>query len=186
MLPNIIINVIVLVVLFLKSPVLFEAPNEEVKVKTQEKLNYAKWIPLSVTGLAIFGFSLASFIMSYEFYQDEYGTDISFNEDTVVFMIIGLIVIAFSLIALFKNNKVQKELNITGTLISAILCFYPLGVFFKALFKAISKGKEFVFADYQNYLFIGVIFLCALVFMVISLVQLYKKEKEEVKAQSTL
>lgn len=179
MLPNIIINVIVLVVLFLKSPVLFEAPDEEVKTKTHEKLNYAKWLPLSITGLATLGFSLANFIMSYEFYQDEYGTDISFNEDTVVGMIIGLIVIAFSLIALFKNDKVQKELNITGALISAILCFYPLGVFFKALFKAISNNKEFIFADYQNYLFIGVIFLCALVFMIISLVQLYKKEKED-------
>ncbi len=177
MLPNIIINAIILVVIFLKAPSLFEA-QEEVKIESKERLNFAKWLPLSVTGLAIFGFSLASFIMSYEFYQDEYGTDISFNEDTVVFMIIGFIVIVFSLIALFKNEKVQKELNITGALISAILCFYPLGVFFKALFKAISKEKEFVFADYQNYLFVGIIFLCALVFMIISLVQLYKKEKE--------
>lgn len=185
MLPNIIINAIVLVLLFMKAPSLFKAPDEEVKIKAQERLNYAKWMPLSVTGLAIFCFSLASFIMSFVFYQDKndkgelLGNVVEFNEDTVVFMIIGLIVIVYSLVALFKNAKVQKEFNITGALISAILCFYPLGVFFNALFKAISKGKEFIFGDYQNYLFMGVIFLCALVFMIISLVQLYKKEKED-------
>lgn len=179
MLPNIIINCIVLVLLFIKAPKLFDT-QEEIVIEEKtllEKPNYAKWLPLAMTGIMTFGCALVSFIISYEFYQDEYGTDISFNEDMIVVMIIGLIVALFAFVALSKRKEVVKEAYISGTLISAMACFYPMGVFFKSLFKSLSKKQEFDFSSYQNYLFIGIIALFVLVYMIVSLVQLYKNMK---------
>lgn len=40
---------------------------------------------------------------------------------------------------------------------SALLGFYPLGVFFKTLTKAIEANKDFSYKDNQFYLYLGII-----------------------------
>lgn len=133
------------------------------------KINLIKNISLLLSGLLIFIFSLIKYILSFEFYQDEWGTDISFDSDYLVAMIIGIFVVALALYQLIKKNNNMNCL--VGVSLSALVGFYPLGVFFKA----ISKGESF--NDYQNYFFIGLVGLTLFIYFSLSLYEKIKIEK---------
>ena len=133
-----------------------------------------KNISVVIIGFISFVFSLTKYIMSYEYYKDEYGTDISFNNDYFVAIIISLVILICGIwmIINFKKEKELKMISIYGGLvISTLVTFYPLGV----LFKQLNKGKPFV--DYLNYLFIGIVGLSVLIYFIFS----YFEKKKETK-----
>ena len=110
--------------------------------------------------------SLILYIKSYDFYADEYGTDISFNEDYNIALIISLalfIFLIFALVRFLKGTETHYN-NLVYLSTSALISFYSLGKFFKALFKAINKGVAFAFSSYQAYLYIGIVTLFIVVY----------------------
>ena len=135
------------------------------------KINIIKRISLLLSGLMIFSFSLIKYILSFEFYQDEWGTDISFNSDYLIALIIGILVITLSLYYLIKkDNKIN---HLISFLLTTILSFYSLGV----LFKALNKGENF--SDYQTYFYIGLVSFMLFIYFAISLYEKYKTEKDK-------
>lgn len=184
MVPNIIVNTIVLVLISWKVPQVLQAPEDVAVAKENGKPNYLKWLPLVGVGASVFIIALTNFILSFEIYSDEYGTDISFHEDSVVFMVTGIIIMIYAAIACKKRESTKSDFYFTGSILSLMFCCYPLGVFFKALNKALSDPeKTFVFAEHQNYLYVGIIAFFVLIFMLISL-WLTKKEKKEEKSEA--
>lgn len=130
-----------------------------------------KSIVLLLSGLFIIVCSIFLFIKSYAFYQDEYGTDISFNSDYVVSLLCGLVLTIYSIIRLKRNDQSGDTYLISGLVISALVGFYPLGVFFKAM------NKQKLFSDYQSYLFIGIFGVLLLMYYGTSCLK-FLKEKE--------
>lgn len=107
-----------------------------------------KPILIGIVGFSMFVISLILYINSFELYQDEWGTDISFNSDYIVAIIISIIIMVYGLLNYKYDNQYY---NIISCMASSIISFYTLGVFFKA----ISKGQAFDFC--KNYLFIGIV-----------------------------
>lgn len=131
-----------------------------------------KYLSLTFVGVVSFIFSLVKYILSFEYYADEYGTDISFNSDYIVAMLISIVlaVCGILLLVALKNNKENKLIPIySGLLISSLLFFYPLGY----LFKQLNKGKLFV--DYLNYFFVGIVGLGILCYFVFNYLETRKK-----------
>ncbi len=129
-------------------------------------LSKYKSLIIALVGIMIFSFGLCLFIQSYEFYKDKWGTDISFNEDYIICMIVGVIITTYGLIKQFRNIK-EKVYLLTGGLISLVVGCYSLGTFFKQLFKALEKSKAFEYASYQTYLYIGLITLTIFTYFIV-------------------
>ncbi len=72
-------------------------------------------------------------IISYEFYQDQYGTDISFNSDYVTLMIMGIVILITGITLIKKDDK-KVKFNGLG-LVGIMSIAYPLGCLFKGLAK---------------------------------------------------
>ncbi len=128
--------------------------------------------------LLIFG--LIKYISSYYSENDGWGIDISFNSDYIVVILIGLIALVYGIYQLKQNQKNENNPLVsiyTGISICALVSFYPLGIFFKNLFKAISKNKAFAFNDYVGYLIIGIAGLIALGLFVGFLIYYFNKKK---------
>lgn len=139
-------------------------------------LSKYKSLIIALVGILAFSFGLCLFIQSYEFYKDEWGTDISFNEDYIICMVVGVIITVYGLVKQFRNVG-EKAYLLTGGLITLIIGCYSLGTFFKQLFKAIEKSKAFEYASYQVYLYLGIISLTILFYFIIFyLANNYKKE----------
>ena len=134
----------------------------------------AKNILLIAIPALIIIFNLVFYIQSYSFYQDEWGTDISFDSDYLVYMLCGVALLIPAVLQATKGYSKENYL-IGGVVVGSLLGFYPLGVFFKTLFKAIIKGKEFSFADNQAYLYIGIIGCVLLAYVIVSIID-YRKE----------
>ncbi len=120
--------------------------------------NLMKWKKIIniIIGAFITIVSVVMFIQSYEKYSDEFGTDISFNNDYVILLLIGLTILIYGIITFKTENSLSYQ--ISGMVISSLVSFYSLGVFFKALNKAIlDKEKSFDFLDNQLYLYVGIV-----------------------------
>lgn len=125
------------------------------------KLSISKHIAFIGGALASFVISLIYFIKSYSYYADEYGTDISFNKNYVIALVVSLILLSYASYKLYAEIK-TKEVKydaIIGVTCSSLVSFYSLGTFFKAWTKALSKKKTFDFNANQVYLYIGIIVL---------------------------
>lgn len=145
-----------------------------------------KNILLMISGLVGFILTLIMFIQSKEVYKDEYGTDISFNEDYLILMIVtfSFFFYAFFCLKADKQNERHVQADIAFFLVTtALLSLYPLGVFFKALFKALNKSKEFAFMYYEKYLFFGIFFLCLLIYFIYIAI-VYRKDYKKKQAET--
>ncbi len=122
--------------------------------------------------------SLVLLIVSISVYKDEYGTDISINED---FLILLILMGATTIYSLYKyNDKTDQKISgIYKIIMVGLPSFYFLGKFFKDLFKALVKHKEFVFKAYELRFFIGVILLLFLIYFIIELVKNKQAKKED-------
>lgn len=100
--------------------------------------------------------SLTVYILSIEAYEGGFDA----NVDYLVIMIVSIIFLTYCIYSIVKpdNNQIMPRI-ITLALTSSIGGLYSLGVFFKALNKAIVKGVEFVYTSYQLYLYIGIVAL---------------------------
>lgn len=136
-----------------------------------KKLNFAKSISLIVAGCFIVLSSLVLFIKSYSIYQDEYGTDISFNSDYVVSLLCGVVVTIYACAQLKGMQNQERTYYLCSMVVSTLIGFYPLGVFFKAM------NKHKLFADYQNYLLIGVLGVLLLIYSSVSYLKVITKQK---------
>lgn len=141
--------------------------------------NLAKNITLIVIGALCFIFSLVGFIQSYAYYDDGFGVDISFDNDYFVMMIVSLILIIYSTYILYMDKKC-RPLNKNAYyascgLIGVISACYPLGVFFKALTKALSKNQEFDYIANQTYLYISIIGIAITLYVLFSYLSNKKK-----------
>lgn len=141
-------------------------------LKVKEILN------LSVA-IFIIVWSLIMLIFSCDIYSDEYGTDISFNSDYIVIFLIGIITLGYSVFYNhLNNNNIYQICMLIGTF---IVSSYSLGVFLKALNKALIKKVSFDFINNQMYLYIGV--TCLLMFLYYLVDYLIIKKGNEIKAK---
>ena len=137
------------------------------------KLTLSKHITFILGSLTSFVISLVYFIKSYSYYADEYGTDISFNNDYVIALVVSLILLSFASYKLYAEAKEieVKSDSIVSFTCSTLVSFYSLGVFFKALNKALSKNKPFDFTSVQAYLFIGIVLLIVSVYYALKIME---------------
>lgn len=127
------------------------------------KLKLSSYILLLSANVFSLAISLYYYIVSFSFYSDEYGTDISFNSDYVILLLVlslSLGYLIYLLINDLKNNKIKFNYIIPSTQMG-ILSFYSLGVFFKQM----NKNKPFV--DYQIYLFFGIVTLILMAYFIV-------------------
>ena len=99
-----------------------------------------RWILVGLS-LFILAISIAFIALSFGYADDGYGTNISFNMDYVVFLLCGIAMLCYSIysvIGYYKNKNLKMVYYSAFGVISVLLAFYPLGVFFKAM----SKHKE--------------------------------------------
>jgi hypothetical protein len=120
------------------------------------------------SGIFVFVLGLVKYIKSAS--VEDYGADgkeFVADNNYLIMLLVGLIVVSYfgyELYILLTKKEAYRYASVLASITSTSLCsFYTLGVFFKALFKAMAKGKEFVFVDYSSYLFIGIIALFLLV-----------------------
>lgn len=144
--------------------------------KSKNKLICIKNMFNILLGAVIIIISFILFVKSFEIYKDNSGTDISFNNTYVISLLIGIVVTIYGIIRI-KNDKLIYY-HISGIIISSLLGCYALGTFFKALGKAISKKRDFIFSDYQAYLYIGIVGLLILGYYITAFA-ISKKELED-------
>lgn len=143
-------------------------------VKAMNKLQKIKLIFSIIIAGFVTTISLILFIQSFSVYKDEWGTDISFNSDYVVALLVGIALLMNAIVSIKTGSEVSN--CICGITISFLICFYPLGVFFKALNKAMLKNAKFDFIGNQAYLYIGILGLLILIYYIISYLEIKKNK----------
>ncbi len=141
------------------------------------KKNIENALLIAIPALIII-FNLVYYIQSYSFYQDEWGTDISFDSDYLVYMLCGVALLIPAIIQVMKGYNKESYL-ISGVVVGSLLGFYPLGIFFKTLFKTMLKDKPFDFVANQGYLYMGIIG-CVLFAYVLMLLIDYKRQHRNI------
>ena len=71
-----------------------------------------RWI-IVILASAIIGISVSLFILSFEIYNDGYGTDISFNMDMIIFFICGVAILVYGIYSIYAYKNI-------------CLCFLPI------------------------------------------------------------
>lgn len=131
-------------------------------VKNSALLKNIMIIVISVLFIAI---SLIYLIQSYTYYSDEWGTDISIDSDYLVLLICSICILIYgicSLIAYKNTTSCKNSYYACFGVASALIAFYPLGIFFKSL------AKEIPYKDCQGYLYIGIIGLAFIMYLIFS------------------
>ena len=100
-----------------------------------------KGILMTLFGAFVFIYYLVLTIQSYSYYGDEWGKDLSVNQDLLVKTFVGLILLICGIVAIIKTKKNQDTFTTYNTsicLVGIIMCIYPLGL----MFKMINKHKS--------------------------------------------
>lgn len=124
-----------------------------------KKINYTKATPIALLCFAsiLLIVALVLFVQSFNVYDDGFGTSFSVDEDYLVLFIVSSIVFIYGLLN-FLNKGNKESLATTKYLCisvaSGLVSLYSFGKFFKQLAKL---GSEFVFQNYQIYLYFGLI-----------------------------
>ena len=98
-------------------------------------------IGILTLGAGMFSCFLSFYILSFSSYSDEYGTDVSFNEDYLILMLIGLFIVSLGLLLLAAHLKQHDEKRILfGGLssIGVISSIYALFMVIKSYVKGLS------------------------------------------------
>ncbi len=110
-------------------------------------------------------------------YNDGWGTNFEMNSDYVAMFIVSVAFLVYGIYSLLaKKYDTKLQYYSMLTVVSAIMCFYPLGAFLKAFFKALKKDEDFEFLANQHYLFIGLAGIGFLIYSIYSLIKVLKKE----------
>ncbi len=108
--------------------------------------------------------SLILYCQSMAVYDDGWGTDFSANEDLLIGLIVSAIIFTYSLVKLISKkdeNSLVSTKYLSMSIATTLVSLFSFGKFFKTLAKCVSKGKDFIYNDYQAYLYLGFI-ACAL------------------------
>lgn len=127
---------------------------------------------ITIVGILFAIISIIYMIQSYSYYSDEWGTDISFDEDSIVMLLISVVLIVYGLYSNYAYNKNISTINayhLSFGTISLLLSFYPIGQFIKGL------AKEKPFKEVQDYLYFGIVGLVLLTYIIISYINTRKK-----------
>lgn len=119
-----------------------------------------------ISGLLIL-FNLIYLAQSFQFYDDGYGYDVSFDQDILVYLICSISILIYSVLC-YKNINTPKSFYSTTIVLGSLLGIYNIGMFIKSL----AKGKGYIEA--QDYLYIGIIGCVVLAFV---LINYFKKNK---------
>ena len=134
---------------------------------------------LLITSVVIAVFSLVLFLTTFNFDKEEWGTEVGFDEKYTIVLIGALALLFYSIYKFVKGDNAKVlYFNILMIVESALLGFYPLGIFFKTLTKAIEANKDFSYKDNQFYLYLGIIGLFVFATFIIKYF-LDRKEKGE-------
>lgn len=131
-----------------------------------------KRVFVTLLGLAVSIISIVEFSLSFYKENDGWGTDISFDMDSIALLICGVALTIYGIYCIFayyKNKETDMAYYGAFGVISVITAFYPLGVFFKAM----AKNKPFL--DNQDYLYIGIIGILMIAYLIFSYLSDYKK-----------
>lgn len=116
--------------------------------------------------------SIIFLVKSFNIYKDEWGCDISIDNDYLVILIASISLLIYGIYMLYSHISNKYDYNIAfGSLFvcNILLAFYPLGSFFKAL----AKKEKYI--DCQWYLYIG---LFGLILFVLLTVKYFKRKKK--------
>lgn len=133
-------------------------------------LNYI----LILLSVVLLGISIYYFATSFSFYQDEYGTDISFDNDQMVLMLSAVVLLIFSIYKLVADNKNtfnKDSVYISFGIISIVNSLYDFGAFFKAI------AKEKPVLENLDYCFSGIVFGVLFAYILVSYLLESKKNK---------
>lgn len=117
---------------------------------------------IALMALTIVIISIVQFSLSFYHENDGWGTDISFDMDSVVLLLCGMALLVYGLYSIYAYKKAKStEYLYYGCfgVISVLMAFYPLGVFFKAM----AKKKPFL--ENQNYLYIGLLGIMMVIYL---------------------
>ena len=110
-------------------------------------------------------------------YNDGWGTNFEMNSDYVAMFIISLAFLIYGIYSLLaKKYDTKLQYYAMLSVVSSIMCFYPLGTFLKAFFKALKKKEDFDYLAHQQYLFIGLAGIGFLIYSIYNLIKVFKKE----------
>ncbi len=130
--------------------------------KILQNKNLLKYCTVLVIAVVLAIVSIVYFVQSYSFYKDEWGTDISFDTDSIVFFLSAIPLGIYGGYGLYAEEK-GKDMNMVFyscfMIVFVLLSFYPLGMFFKGL----AKGKAYT--EIQSYLYMGILSLVVLVYL---------------------
>lgn len=130
--------------------------------------------------IALLGFlamiiSIVEFSLSFYKENDGWGTDISFNMDSVILFICGLAIFIYGAYCLYAyKKKKDTEAMYYGCfgIVAVMMAFYPCGVFFKAM----AKKKPFL--ENQDYLYIGILGIVMIAYLIFSYISNSKNKKD--------
>lgn len=129
-----------------------------------------------VVAASVIIFSLIMLVLSCEIYSDEYGTDISFNNNFLISLLVGIILLIYFIITIKDKN--YKYYLLAYQLSSLIVGMYSIGIFLKALNKSIINNASFDFGNNQIYFYVGVI---ALLLFTIKLLEYFKLKNDKIE-----
>ena len=112
------------------------------------------------------------FVMNiYYVYAWKNNKNNNIDEDYVVALVIGAAILAYSIVNLVAKSSSTKKncYYLSFGVTSALIAFYPLGIFFKSL------AKEVPYLECQAYLYVGIIGLFFLGYVLMS----YLSEKKK-------
>ncbi|MDE5714849.1 MAG: hypothetical protein K2I42_01830 [Anaeroplasmataceae bacterium] len=142
------------------------------KLKKNSEL-FKRWM-IVFFAIILMTVSIVMFSLSFEKYNDGYGTDLSFDMDLIVLFICGISILVYgvySIVAYYKKLSLKTAYYGAFGTVSVLISFYPLGVFFKAM----SKNKPFL--ENQEYLYIGILGIGILLYLVFSYIADSNKEE---------
>lgn len=131
-------------------------------VKNSALLKHCMVIALAATLCII---SIIYFAQSYYFESDEWGTSLSFDEDSIVLFLCSVSILIYGIYSLYAYKRNTADTAVYYScfgVASFLLAFYPLGKFFKAL----AKGGKFT--ECQEYLYIGILGLLMIAYLIFS------------------
>lgn len=135
-----------------------------------------KGLLMTLFGSFVFIYYLVLMIQSFYYEDDGYGKTLEFDQDLMVKMFVGLVLLICGIVVLIKVEKNQdtfKTYNTSINLVGIIMCIYPLGMMFKTIVK-LNKHKATT-NDVIGYLIWAIFGAFILAYGIISYIEHKKK-----------
>jgi len=118
-----------------------------------------KGILMTLFGTFVFVYYLVLMLQSFYFENDGYGKTIEFDQDLMVKMFVGLVLLICGIVVLLKIRNSKNTFatyNTSINIVGMLMCIYPLGMMFRAMNKHKSGS---VIVDYLIWAIFGAFIL---------------------------